>query len=222
MSTAEVVDRRAQIVEGAARVLAREGFEATSMKEIAEEIGVSAGLLHYYFGTKEDLLAEVVRSLHGQLIAEWRAAMAGIEDPLERVTAGLRQAGRRLSERREIWQLIFDVYVAGFRNPVLRERVHAMANDLLAYITEEAREVDSRLPSRSPIEPAELALAVAGAVDGIALISLASGSDPAGAFRALTAMVLAYAGIAYAAAGEPVPVERMTELLQLPPGGGQR
>src|SRR5438067_7676532 len=43
----ETEDRRAQIIRGAAAVLARQGYEATSMKEIAEEVGVSSGLLHY-------------------------------------------------------------------------------------------------------------------------------------------------------------------------------
>src|SRR5438067_7589114 len=101
----ELEDRRAQITRGAAAVLSRQGYEATSMKEIADEVGVSSGLLHYYFGTKEDLLAEVVRSLHDQLITEWREAMHGVEDPLERVTTGLQHAARRLTERPESWQL---------------------------------------------------------------------------------------------------------------------
>src|SRR5258708_26968024 len=89
-------DRRAQIIRGAAAVLARQGYEATSMKEIADEVGVSSGLLHYYFGTKEDLLAEVVRVLHDEQVAEWRQAIAAAGGPLGRGAAGGARAPREI------------------------------------------------------------------------------------------------------------------------------
>jgi len=66
--------------------------KGTSLKDVAREAGVAPGLLHYYFESKEELLLEVVAVTERQLIADWKEAIAGIEDPLERIVAGLDHA----------------------------------------------------------------------------------------------------------------------------------
>ena len=48
--------RRIQIVRAAAAVLGRQGYAATSLRDVAREAKVAPGLLHYYFESKEDLL----------------------------------------------------------------------------------------------------------------------------------------------------------------------
>jgi AcrR family transcriptional regulator len=50
-----------QIVEAMRASVARRGAAASTFDNVAQEAGVSRGLLHYYFGSKERLLAEVVR-----------------------------------------------------------------------------------------------------------------------------------------------------------------
>ena len=60
-SYAKGVAKREEILERALDVVAREGFRRTSVKDLAEAVGLSqAGLLHY-FGTKEQLFAEILR-----------------------------------------------------------------------------------------------------------------------------------------------------------------
>lgn len=50
---------RDAILDAAERVFADSGFEGTSMRSIAENAGVAQALLHYHFGTKERLFAEM-------------------------------------------------------------------------------------------------------------------------------------------------------------------
>ncbi|MDZ8275021.1 TetR/AcrR family transcriptional regulator [Microbacterium aquimaris] len=60
-SYAKGVAKREEILERALDVIAREGFRRTSVKDLAEAVGLSqAGLLHY-FGTKERLFTEILR-----------------------------------------------------------------------------------------------------------------------------------------------------------------
>jgi AcrR family transcriptional regulator len=60
-SYAKGVARREQILEAALTVIAREGYRAASVREIADAVGLSqAGLLHY-FDSKEHLFVEILR-----------------------------------------------------------------------------------------------------------------------------------------------------------------
>src|SRR5881398_1371637 len=54
-------DKAQRIIEAMRRSVARRGSAGSTFDHVAREAGVSRGLLHYYFGTKEQLLVEAVR-----------------------------------------------------------------------------------------------------------------------------------------------------------------
>ena len=54
------VDTREKILQAAFTVLSRQGYENSSIKEIAEEAGVAQGLVHYYFKSKQQLVLAVL------------------------------------------------------------------------------------------------------------------------------------------------------------------
>src|SRR4051812_50117217 len=54
-------DKAQRIIEAMRRSVARRGSAGSTFDRVAGEAGVSRGLLHYYFGSKEQLLVEVVR-----------------------------------------------------------------------------------------------------------------------------------------------------------------
>ncbi|MCX6397409.1 MAG: TetR/AcrR family transcriptional regulator [Propionibacteriales bacterium] len=60
--------RREQILECAVRLFGERPYDAVSTGDIADEAGVTRGLLHHYFGTKRGIYLEVVR----QMLAETR------------------------------------------------------------------------------------------------------------------------------------------------------
>ncbi|WP_328869783.1 TetR/AcrR family transcriptional regulator [Streptomyces sp. NBC_00287] len=62
--------RRRQILEGAARCFARNGFHATSMQDVLKEVDLSAGAVYRYFSGKDELIAAIVKGV----LAEIRAA----------------------------------------------------------------------------------------------------------------------------------------------------
>lgn len=55
------VNRRGQILTAVHHVLGEEGFDGVTMKSVAAAAGVSYGLLHYYFKSKEDMLVAAMR-----------------------------------------------------------------------------------------------------------------------------------------------------------------
>ena len=56
MSTRARTDKRQQILEGAVRVFARQGFHTCRVSDIAEEAGVAYGLVYHYFQSKDQIL----------------------------------------------------------------------------------------------------------------------------------------------------------------------
>ena len=55
-------ERREQLIAAAARVIARSGYDAATVRDVAREAGVSTGVIAYYFEGKDDLFAHVLRS----------------------------------------------------------------------------------------------------------------------------------------------------------------
>jgi AcrR family transcriptional regulator len=64
------------IVQAAARILEREGYEKTNVNAVAELAGVSIGSLYQYFPSKEALVAEVARQLAEDTIAIFQDGLA--------------------------------------------------------------------------------------------------------------------------------------------------
>ncbi len=56
--------RRQEVMDVAARIFSEKGYEATSIQEIAEEVGILKGSLYYYIDTKEDLLFGIIKEAY--------------------------------------------------------------------------------------------------------------------------------------------------------------
>jgi AcrR family transcriptional regulator len=78
---------RAAIVEAARRLFDREGYEAVSMRRIAEECGLATATLYSLFQSKRDLLRNVWDDVFARLIADCEAAASVEGSPLERLQA---------------------------------------------------------------------------------------------------------------------------------------
>ncbi len=81
--------RRKQFCDAAADLFARKGYHSTTIKEIAEQAGVSIGLIYLYIKTKEDVLFLVIESVLNSYITEIPKAMDSLEDPIERFCAAV-------------------------------------------------------------------------------------------------------------------------------------
>jgi len=80
----------AAIREAALKLIARHGYDAVSMRQLGEEVGVQAAALYRYFPTKEDLLFTLMRDHMVGLIASWEAARPAARDPLGGLSAFVR------------------------------------------------------------------------------------------------------------------------------------
>src|ERR1700759_4385109 len=79
--------RREQICRAAAPVISREGFAGTTMRMVAEEAGVSTGMLNHYFTNRQDLLEQALVFVSERAQARMREAIADVPPGRELLSA---------------------------------------------------------------------------------------------------------------------------------------
>ncbi len=93
--------RSEQFLLAAARLMERDGSQAVSMQAVADEAGVSVGLIYRYFGGKQDLLLAVITNVLDTFATVVPAAVeAAGEDPVDRVVAAFRAYCEVIDEHR--------------------------------------------------------------------------------------------------------------------------
>ena len=92
-------DRKAELLHHAEQLFAERGYEDTRMIDIAEAAGVAKGLVYWYFENKETLFREIVVDMGQRLRRAQGKAIAGIDDPLERLYVGTAESVRFIAEQ---------------------------------------------------------------------------------------------------------------------------
>ena len=118
MKRATVEQRRIEILETTCQVVVERGFAATRVSDVASRLGVSTGLIHYHFDSKETLLAEALRYAAEQDIAR-------LEQELEQAHTALTRLDTMFTfDMPEVgepsWMLWIDGWGEALRNPTMR------------------------------------------------------------------------------------------------------
>jgi AcrR family transcriptional regulator len=109
-------EKAARIVEAMRRSVARRGNAGSTFDHVSREAGVSRGLLHYYFGTKEQLLVEAVRrdcELRMQILERQLARARSAEDFIDLMAQNLQETVR---EDPDFVTLVFELFTLSCRN----------------------------------------------------------------------------------------------------------
>ena len=125
-------DKRDLILKAATKLFARRGFFNTQVADVAREAGVAAGTVYLYFRSKDDLLISIFdRTMHEGLEAG-RQALAGVNDPVERLRRLARVHLARLGQDRDL-AVVFQVelrqstkFMERFSSTLLRDYLHAI------------------------------------------------------------------------------------------------
>src|SRR5215475_12019689 len=175
--TRELSGEKAQrIVEAMRSSVARRGISGSTFEHVAREAGVSRGLLHYYFGTKERLLVEVVRrdaEIRIDRLDERLSQAKSADDVLEVLVTSLTDM---IDNEPAFFYLLYELFSAGRRNPDIQREVGQLFERTRTHVAEvlQAKESEGVLSLRFKAEAIVSYLFALG--DGFALQAL---SDPA-------------------------------------------
>ena len=144
--------RRQEVMDVAARIFSEKGYEATSIQEIAEEVGILKGSLYYYIDTKEDLLFGVIQEAYD-------AALGVIEDLEQRDGGALELIDALVRRHAEVFSKTFvqsSVFFREFRalSPARQETIREAADVYSRFLNSQIRrgqrsgEIDSGINPR--------------------------------------------------------------------------
>jgi AcrR family transcriptional regulator len=183
---------RAALLEAAARVYARRGFDGATIDEVAEEAGFTKGAVYSHFGSKENLLVALLDEHLAAQIAEQIALFDPTRDTWERPRIGADRWMEELRRDPDPFRLFVELWVRAQRDEGLRER---LVSGLGAWRAMSA-EFAARRAGAAGLEPREAssagwANAVIGLSVGLGMIELIDeGSVAPGLLGAILSILL--------------------------------
>jgi AcrR family transcriptional regulator len=158
------------ILEAARQRLLADGYAGLSTRAVAEAAGVPLSQLHYHFGSKRQLILDLLESESERRLAR-QTAMYGADQPLWR---RYEQACDFLEEDLEsgFVRVLQEMVAAGWSDPVIGERVRDLLQGWLDLITEVAREAEGRYGALGPFPAEEMAALVGLAFMGAEAVLL--------------------------------------------------
>ncbi len=132
---ARPVERRAEIVEGAFRLLARDGIEGFSMRAVAQEAGCTIGLINHWFASKDELIDAALAQAIDDALARNEAALADGNRSIDRGLAQFLPLDETREAELRIWLAFWALAVS---RPNLNARHNARAHELRKMLRQEA------------------------------------------------------------------------------------
>lgn len=168
-------DKAQRIVNAMRESVAKRGAAGSTFEHVAREAGVSRGLLHYYFGTKERLLVEVVRRDTELRVDRLDARLTPAKTVDGVVTALVTSLTDMIENEPGFFLLLYELFSAGRRNPDIQREVGQLFEKTRSHVAEVLRSKDDEgvLSLRFAAEDVVSYLFALG--DGFALQAL---SDP--------------------------------------------
>ncbi|WP_068923427.1 TetR/AcrR family transcriptional regulator [Planobispora rosea] len=140
-------DTRTRIQDIALKLFTDQGYEATSLREIAEALGVTKAALYYHFKTKDDIVTSLAedRLRSVEELAAWAAAQPRTDETRRELIRRYADELHR-SRHREIMRF-FERNQTSLKNHPVMEKARAKMLDLLAFLVDPGDPATVRLRS---------------------------------------------------------------------------
>ena len=157
---------RQEILRAAARLFQQQGYDATSMNDVAAALRLSKGGLYHHFQSKDEILFHIMS--HAMDITEERVIKAArrVEEPEERLRTLIRlHIGVVLSEEdREITVMLHENHPLP---PALRRKINGRKKDYIHFVEILIADVQRQRKSSGTVTPRAGAFALLGMINWI-------------------------------------------------------
>ena len=136
-------EKAQRIVNAMRESVAKRGAAGSTFEQVAGEAGVSRGLLHYYFGTKERLLIEVLRSDAETRIAMLDRPLARAESVDEVIDVLVSGAEAVLETDPGFHVILYELFTAGRQTPDIQSELAGLYRGSRQHLADVLRRKDA-------------------------------------------------------------------------------
>ena len=137
------------LLDAAERLLAEVGYAGVTTRRLAEEAGVNHGLVHYYFGSNENLLVHALERFTGRLIARQRELYAAGVPFADKWRTAMHYLVSEDVSYQKIW---LELQALAWNNPDIRARLTQVNAEWRAVLTEAFEQPRRELGIGLPLE----------------------------------------------------------------------
>ncbi|MEI2687524.1 MAG: transcriptional regulator BetI [Cypionkella sp.] len=167
--------RKAALVKATIVEIARTGSLDVTVSQIAKRAGMSSGLAHHYFGSKEEMFLAAMRHIMTIYGAEVRGALGAVQGPRARLEAVLRASFSAGNFRREAVGAWLNFWVLAQTTPQARRLLAIYQGRLRSNLMAELRKLAGP-------RAGEIADGLGALIDGLYLREVLKSGQPDGAF----------------------------------------
>ena len=137
------------LLDAAERLLVEVGYAGITTRRLAETAGVNHGLVHYYFGSNENLLVRALERFTERLIARQRELYASDEPFVEKWRTAMRYLMSEDATYEKIW---LELQALAWNDAGTRERLARVNAEWRAVLTEAFEQPHRELGITMPLE----------------------------------------------------------------------
>ena len=155
LSPSAIEKNKDRIEEAAKKLFIKQGFHATSMRNIAARAGTSLGNVYNYYRTKEEILGSIISKYQTTIDSRLRSIFDEIDQPLEPESL-VRFGGqikKMVNDHHDFWLLMY-IDVLEFENRHFRKMFEGLVENLRRRYASQFEELRNRGAVHSDVDPA--------------------------------------------------------------------
>ena len=155
LSPSAIEKNKDRIEEAAKKLFIKQGFHATSMRNIAARAGTSLGNVYNYYRTKEEILGSIISKYQTTIDGRLRSIFDEIDEPLEPESL-VRFGGqikKMVNDHHDFWLLMY-IDVLEFENRHFRKMFEGLVDNLRRRYASQFEEMRKRGRVHSDVDPA--------------------------------------------------------------------
>jgi len=156
-------DAKRRIIEAAMDVIAERGCDQMTIDDVAKKIGVTKGAVYWYFTSKEELVAAVLKKFQGEI--ERTSFESFYNRPIEEVFAQLFERFSLADDRQRA--IFFEMFALAARNSDVRHATREYYMGLVATFEEAIKREKKKHFIQTQADPHTLALLMVALYSGL-------------------------------------------------------
>jgi len=161
--------RREQILDAAAVVFARLGFNKARMDDIVQEAGLSKGAVYWYFDSKDEIISTILDRFFERELEDFRKISQG-EGPIPtRLMTMMKTLASEIDSISELMPIIYEFYAVAAREEAIRKTIDKYITSYTDLLEELIKEGIERGELKD-VSPREVAFSLVALMEGCMLI----------------------------------------------------